>query len=245
MATTWSASDKSANIVLSNANLTVTNSTGADGGVRASASFSGKVYFEYTATNLTGGNTGVGIATTAANLTVIGAVGVGGVMTYASGNTYFNGASVGSIGSPGNTVCVAIDIPNGLYWARGCPSGIAGNWNNSGTANPATGAGGFNISGLFPTNAVFACTASNSTSSNITANFGATAFAQAVPAGFSAAGGGGAAGMKQAAVVTVAAGGLPVVEVPIGLGLPVSEATNGFGRAVTKVAKNGLAVTYV
>lgn len=45
-------------------------------------------------------------------------------------------------------------------------------------------------------------------------------------------------------VVTVAAGGLPVVETP--LGKPVSEAANGRGVAVTKViGKPGLPVVYV
>jgi hypothetical protein len=50
-------------------------------------------------------------------------------------------------------------------------------------------------------------------------------------------------------VVTVASGGLPVVDVtatkPL-LGLPVSEAANGYGLAVTKVVgKPGLPVTFV
>ena len=50
-------------------------------------------------------------------------------------------------------------------------------------------------------------------------------------------------------VVTVASGGLPVADVTATapkLGLPVKEATNGYGIAVTKVAagKPGLAVTY-
>lgn len=47
-------------------------------------------------------------------------------------------------------------------------------------------------------------------------------------------------------VVTVAAGGLPVVDVTAtkpGLGLPVSEAA--YGLAVTKVAAYGVPVTYV
>jgi hypothetical protein len=51
------------------------------------------------------------------------------------------------------------------------------------------------------------------------------------------------------AVVTVASGGLAVVDVtavPPVLSLPVSEAANGKGLAVTKVVgKPGLAVTYV
>lgn len=51
------------------------------------------------------------------------------------------------------------------------------------------------------------------------------------------------------AVVTVAAGGLPVVDVtatkPL-LGMPVTEAANGYGIAVTKVANGtGMPVTFV
>jgi hypothetical protein len=50
-------------------------------------------------------------------------------------------------------------------------------------------------------------------------------------------------------VVTVASGGLPVVDVstltPVPPGLPVTEATNGRGVAVTKVVgKPGLPVRY-
>ena len=50
-------------------------------------------------------------------------------------------------------------------------------------------------------------------------------------------------------VVTVAAGGLPVVDVTSvapKTGLPVTEAANGYGIAVTKVVgKPGLPVVYV
>jgi len=49
-------------------------------------------------------------------------------------------------------------------------------------------------------------------------------------------------------VVTVAAGGLPVVNVTAttGIGLPVREAANGRGIAVTQVVgKPGLPVVYV
>ena len=50
------------------------------------------------------------------------------------------------------------------------------------------------------------------------------------------------------AVVTAAAGGLPVVDVTAtkpGLGVPVTEAANGFGLKVTKVALGGAPVSYV
>lgn len=47
-------------------------------------------------------------------------------------------------------------------------------------------------------------------------------------------------------VITVASGGMPVGDVTAttGRGTPVSEATNGFGRAVTKVTSGGMAVAY-
>lgn len=53
------------------------------------------------------------------------------------------------------------------------------------------------------------------------------------------------------AVVTVAAGGLPVIDVTAtkpALGMPVAESASSptkIGVAVTKVTVNGLAVTYV
>ena len=48
-------------------------------------------------------------------------------------------------------------------------------------------------------------------------------------------------------VVTVASGGMPVIDVSatIKTGLPVSEAANKFGRAVTKVTSGGIPVVYV
>jgi hypothetical protein len=48
-------------------------------------------------------------------------------------------------------------------------------------------------------------------------------------------------------VVTVAAGGIPVVDVTatVARGTPVTEAANGFGVAVTKVAAYGIPVVYV
>jgi len=48
-------------------------------------------------------------------------------------------------------------------------------------------------------------------------------------------------------VVTVAAGGMPVVDVSATTktGLPVTEAANKFGLAVTKVSANGMPVVYV
>ena len=48
-------------------------------------------------------------------------------------------------------------------------------------------------------------------------------------------------------VVTVATGGIPVTDVTatLKIGLPVSEAANGRGVAVTKIASGGRPVVYV
>jgi len=49
-------------------------------------------------------------------------------------------------------------------------------------------------------------------------------------------------------VVTVAAGGLAVIDVTAvapKTGTPVEEASNGFGRAITKVTSRGIPVVYV
>jgi hypothetical protein len=49
-------------------------------------------------------------------------------------------------------------------------------------------------------------------------------------------------------VVTVASGGMPVIDVTAtkpALGMPVTEAANALGLAVTKVTSGGIAVTFV
>jgi hypothetical protein len=58
-------------------------------------------------------------------------------------NTGSTGFALGSLsGSP--TIGVAVDFTHGLIWFRIAPSG---NWNGSGTADPATNTGGITISG--------------------------------------------------------------------------------------------------
>jgi len=94
----------------------------------------------------------------------------------------FNGSNVGNIQSyaSGNTVGMAVDIGAGLIWWET----NGGNWNNSGTANPATGTGGITIS---VTGALFAGVGGgfwSGTHTQWTADFGATAYANAAPAGF-------------------------------------------------------------
>jgi hypothetical protein len=185
--TTFNPADRSANVALSNGNLTVQGTTTADGGVRSTTSkATGKLYFEVAwSSNLGGGDTGCGIATPGAVLSSIGVSAVNAALIFVSGNIYINGANVGTLtpGAPPFTICTAIDLVNSNIWFR---SG-SGLWNGSGAANPATNVGGFSISALFPTNPAYAVMAvSGNTTPTYTGNFGALAFAQAVPAGFSA-----------------------------------------------------------
>jgi hypothetical protein len=209
--TTWNPADIAAGMVLSNGNLTASN-TGNFTGVRAAKGWNaGKYYFEFTVTAMTSGY--VGLAKSTYDLTsggTSGAVGVNG-----SGSVDVNGVTTGvGIGSvSGSLLGIAIDITGNLVWFR---SGAAGSWNaTSGTANnPVTGVGGISLSAiagtLFPWfEAVFA------PSQSVTANFGDSAFSGAVPSGYTA-------GWLQAisnttwsttdktAAVTVSGGGLTV-----------------------------------
>lgn len=184
VATTWNPSDKTTPVVLGSGNLRVTTGGSAtNGGVRSTTSkTTGKVYLEYTCTNLGGANTGCGIATGSAALATMGSTTVGVALVYFSGSLYFNGSQVSTLPgvTGGSVVCVAIDVTSSLLWMRV----NGGNWNGSGTANPATGVGGINIASLFPSNAVFAAVTVNATNADVTANFGGSAFAQTVPSGF-------------------------------------------------------------
>jgi hypothetical protein len=185
MPITWNPADKNSNIALSNGNLTVSNTNGADGAVRSiNNQIPGKYYFEVTWTGSAGGgNTGCGIATNLASLVNFGQSAGSGIAAFqSSGNIWNNGSSVGiSIGAfASGTVCVAIDTSVKRAWFRK----DAGLWNANATYNPATNVGGIDITTIVDAGILFAITCINSVSPIATANFGATAFTQAVPVGF-------------------------------------------------------------
>jgi len=97
------------------------------------------------------------------------------------------GINLGGTTAPSDpvTIGIAVDLDNDQIWFRYCPSG---NWNNSGTANPATNTGGVNISALNTTTVSPAIGFNGSASSGeiFTGNFGASTFSSAVPSGFNA-----------------------------------------------------------
>jgi hypothetical protein len=184
---TWD-SGQLLNTTLSGGNLTATSNSASPGGARAQGTNrTGKWYFEFTLGTWAGNNSYVGVATGAAT------VGAGvatnpGMVICSKGSLFWrvnnsNSSTVGFL-SPvaGNVLCVALDLDNGLIWGR---IG-AGNWNNSASNNPATGVGGAAIltNGFGPAIDYYPIVGFSSSGDGVTANFGATAFAQTVPSGF-------------------------------------------------------------
>ena len=181
--TTWNSSDKSANVSLSGGNLVATATTSAAGGVRGTAVVnSGKAYFETTITYSSITDNFVGVATLAKSLVTTGA-GAAWVDVF-GGWMYINsGANSGNIGNfnSGDVLCTALDLTNQRVWFRR----NNGTWNNSGTADPSSNVGGFDVSALFTGIAAYPHAMFSATGMTDTANFGATAFAQTMPSGYS------------------------------------------------------------
>jgi len=138
--TEWNPADKSANVVLTNNNLTASVITIGDGGVRSlSSKTSGLYYVELTWVNASGGASGFGIATAGATFTGahdLAADATNGCIcycTFGSGDIYYNGANA-SVGmgaglANGDTGCLALDMTHHTFWTRR----NNGLWLNSGT----------------------------------------------------------------------------------------------------------------
>lgn len=147
---TWNPSDKAAGITLSGGDLTAAMASSNNYvacGVRATASLSGKKYFRCVLADLTGTDAqlGVGVATVGASLaaafpttssvvcTGTDAATIASLAEVKANNTYVIDG-VGAVVAT-DIVDVAVDVPNLKVWFR---KNGTGNWNASGTANPAT-----------------------------------------------------------------------------------------------------------
>jgi len=182
--TTWNPADKTADIVLSGGNLTATNSVNTADGVRSTTqkllASGGKFYFEFPTILLSNSSDWVGLANSSWNET--DGLASSNTIGLSQGGIFGSGGGFDVTGLPdpsGHVACFALDLVNSKIWGR-LDAGI---WNNSGTANPTTNVGGFNIpgsSGWFGAVRLQA----NSGSPHATVNFGASAFVQAIPSGF-------------------------------------------------------------
>jgi hypothetical protein len=184
--TTWSTTDKTAGCVLSGGNLVATISATNQGCRTLDRVYTGKYYFEITMTTVANLSVGItwggssiaslGLGTAAGQAAMV--VGSGGISAPTAAG------SVGGTVTNGWVLCIAVDVDNKLVWFR---NGAAGLWDGNAAHNPATGAGGNNIAACFPAGGpfgVYAFAQSGGGGSVATANFGATAFTGAVPAGF-------------------------------------------------------------
>jgi hypothetical protein len=183
-------------VTLSNGNLTVTNTgtTATNQGARGFANIartSGKYYFEVRVDALpdgTANNRCVGIGTISGTYPAMGTNGGDGSIlfyTRATSNVWSNATNLGitvtPYGTVGATICVAADLDNKRIWFRV----DNGNWNGNVANNPATNTGGVAIVHTTPMVPFIVFGGTLGVAGNsLTANFGATAYAQAVPAGF-------------------------------------------------------------
>jgi hypothetical protein len=140
----------------------------------------GKYYFEFQSIGATGAGT-IGLCGQDNDFSSNTHWGVGLVSTGATYNGYANGANGGTstMGSAytGQTVSVAVDLDNRSLWFRYG----AGNWNNSGTANPATNTGGIPIAGCPALSPMVMMQSGGS----ITIATDSGSFLESVPSGFS------------------------------------------------------------
>lgn len=183
-----------ASVTLSGSDLIATSAggSGTTQGAHVAAAngqTAGKYYIEVTFTaGLGGANYGAGVGTTAATYANMGNNALGGNMVFRSGNIYTNGSNSGSsLGarSAGDVIGVAIDLDNRKFWVKKV-SGTPGNWNNSGSDDPATNTGGKTIpSGTMVPFCTFGG-AGGSGSDVITLNPGISGLTGTAPSGFSA-----------------------------------------------------------
>lgn len=178
-------------VSLSNGNLTVTSTAGFSPdqgarGVGAYTKFDGKVCIEFTfdVIDAQAPNQGAGISDLKTNYRGSGNNGSYGVMLHKDGKLWVDRANVLTIAPlvNGDVVMMALDFDNRRVWVRNVTQ--AGNWNDNGTADPATNAGGI----LFPEfEYIPQVTMGGGSASNghqITANFGDSSAVGTVPAGF-------------------------------------------------------------
>lgn len=183
--TTWNPSDKSANITLTSGNLLATVAAGGFQGARSVYSTAtGKYYWEYLFGPAVTIACGIGLSTV--SLTASGANGVAGAaLVNIIGTVFINStSSAAALGSMTTSIAgIAVDLNGQQIWFR---KGAAGNWNNSGAANPATGVGGLALTfvGGGGSAAFALMMATSASTGTITANFGDTAFSGVVPSGF-------------------------------------------------------------
>lgn len=170
-------------ITMSSGNLKATHTANDTySGVRsATVNAAGKFYCEFTAGQITGGYTAVGVVTTSVDyvsLTPFAYVAVNASNCFVGINGSTTAYTLGTSAN-GDVFGVAVDLNARLIWFRK----NGGLWNGNTVANPSTGVNGSSIpvGSLAPSVRYGIASISGD---NITANFGQSAFSWPPPAGF-------------------------------------------------------------
>lgn len=149
----------------------------------------GKVYLEGMFNSLGGGNTGVGLALLSfppTGSTIGGGDGGISIGGHALGNIWLNGVPLaGSFTGYVNAQWwgMAVDLTAHIFWTRATPTSL---WNGVIGANPATGVGGVSYAATpLAAGLPYLVFVSQSTGETCLFNLGGSAFAGAVPHGFS------------------------------------------------------------
>ena len=167
---------------LSNSDRKFTSSGASGNAMIATPLTAGKYYFEGQQ-NLTNDNSGVGL-----NVFPVcpGYLGTNiysiGFFKYSSGSIYYNATMQKSSIGTNDTAVVwryAVDMDNKTFWV----AKAAGNWNNSGTADPATNTGGVSFSSA-ASDEMWFTVCLKSSGEYFDGNFGNAAFTYSVPSGF-------------------------------------------------------------
>lgn len=179
----WNSADKTAGVTLSNGDLTAF-ATDISSIVNATlARSAGKYVFAINPDLLAGTTTWrIGIRNNAATVALDDAIWVaasGGVTRAVNAST-ITAATVQSWLASASEVMIAVDLNAGKFWVKV----DAGNWNNSATANPATGVEGIDFSAIIGQSFFPMWFMNNTNDNQVTANFGASPFTNAIPAGF-------------------------------------------------------------
>lgn len=173
------------NATVSGGGLIATHSNSVDeSGARSAANKTGgKYFFEMTVNVTHGANDSQGILLSASTYGDMCSNGRDCFAVDQFGGIYSNNGSPANFPAHtvgGDVLCFAIDLTTRLGWVRK----NGGNWNNDGTANPATGVGGFTLgAGAFAPAVGFGGSGTASGDA-ATANFGQSTYAYAAPAGF-------------------------------------------------------------
>lgn len=180
-----------ANSTLSNGNLTVTSHSQYSG-VRSNRSYnSNKYHFEWTINSVNGTGstpTSIGLVTASAVLATFFYLGnnpgAGELGVPIGGNVALNGTNIGTVSTytTGDIAVFDVDYTAQLFWFSRIRTGTQGLYNNSGTANPATGVGGLSFSALGSGKLFLGWR--GITNDSATLNVGGTSFAGALPTGF-------------------------------------------------------------